>query len=56
MFVYSFKDEIEGAELLALIAQINSWPVAIFTELKYKKNELLKNNVCLFMYFFFFFF
>jgi len=55
MFVYSFKDQIEGAELLALIAQINSWPVAIFTELKYK-NELLKNNVCLFMYFFFFFF
>jgi hypothetical protein len=37
IFVYSFKDQIEGAQLLALIAQINSWPAAIFTELKYKK-------------------
>ncbi|CAF0756416.1 unnamed protein product [Rotaria sordida] len=28
-----FKDEIEGARLLSLLAQINSWPAAIFTEL-----------------------
>jgi protein tyrosine phosphatase len=28
-----FKDQIEGARLLSLLAQINSWPAAIFTEL-----------------------
>ncbi|CAF0888201.1 unnamed protein product [Adineta steineri] len=28
-----FKDQIEGARLLSLLAQINSWPPAIFTEL-----------------------
>jgi len=37
IFMYSFKDQTEGAQLLALIAQINSWPAAIFTELKYKE-------------------
>jgi hypothetical protein len=45
MFIYfsflsvhlsSFKDQIEGARLLSLLAQINSWPAAIFTELKYE--------------------
>lgn len=35
MFISRFKDQMEGARLLALIAQINSWPAAIFTELKY---------------------
>jgi len=34
-FLFSFKDQIEGARLLSLLAQINSWPAAIFTELKY---------------------
>lgn len=28
-----FKDQIEGARLLAFLAQINSWPEAIFSEL-----------------------
>jgi protein tyrosine phosphatase len=28
-----FKDQIEGARLLSLLAQINTWPAAIFTEL-----------------------
>lgn len=28
-----FKDEVEGARLLSLLAQLNSWPAAIFTEL-----------------------
>jgi hypothetical protein len=52
MFVYSFKDQIEGAQLLAFIARINSWPAAIFTELKYK-NNYLENNVYLCTSFFF---
>jgi hypothetical protein len=33
--VFSFKDQIEGARLLSLLAQTNSWPASIFTELKY---------------------
>jgi protein tyrosine phosphatase len=28
-----FKDQIEGARLLSLLAQIHSWPAAIFTDL-----------------------
>lgn len=28
-----FKDQIEGARLLSTLAQMNSWPAAIFTEL-----------------------
>jgi len=28
-----FKDQMEGARLLSLLAQMNSWPAAIFTEL-----------------------
>jgi protein tyrosine phosphatase/5-hydroxyisourate hydrolase-like protein (transthyretin family) len=28
-----FKDQVEGARLLALIAQMNAWPPSIFTEL-----------------------
>jgi hypothetical protein len=36
-FLFSFKDQIEGARLLSLLAQINSWPAAIFTDLKYEK-------------------
>ena len=29
---------MDGARLLALIAKINSWPAAIFVDLKYKNN------------------
>lgn len=46
MFISRFKDQMEGARLLALIAQINSWPAAIFTELKYdiRKNPQQKSR------------
>ncbi|CAF3413861.1 unnamed protein product [Rotaria sp. Silwood1] len=35
-----FKDQIEGARLLALIAEINLWPAAIFTELDVDRSLL----------------
>jgi hypothetical protein len=46
--LFSFKDQIEGARLLSLLAQINSWPAAIFTELKYEKKFLLNKSFILF--------
>ncbi|CAF3988363.1 unnamed protein product [Rotaria sp. Silwood2] len=39
-----FKNQMEGARLLALIAEINLWPVAIFTELNVDR-PLLTFNV-----------
>ena len=45
----SFKDQIEGARLLSLLAQTNSWPAAIFTELKYElEPSLVHCRTCLF--------
>ena len=41
VYLSSFKDQIEGARLLSLLAQVNSWPAAIFTELKYANKFLL---------------
>lgn len=32
--LFSFKDQTEGGRLLSYIAQMNSWPAAIFTKLK----------------------
>jgi hypothetical protein len=37
-FFPSFKDQMEGARLLALIAESNSWPASIFSDLKYENN------------------
>lgn len=35
-----FKDQIEGARLLSLLAQTNSWPAVIFTELNADQRTL----------------
>lgn len=35
-----FKDQIEAAQLLAFLARINTWPVAIFTDLNTNNNIL----------------
>ena len=44
----SFKDPIEAAQLLTYLARINSWPIAIFTDLKYLKQDISFNwNVLL---------
>jgi hypothetical protein len=40
---------MEGARLLSLIAQINSWPAAIFTELKYVDKEFENKSFILFL-------
>ena len=39
IFLYSFKDQSEGANLLELLRQINLWPTEIFDELKYDSTD-----------------
>ncbi|UJR21066.1 hypothetical protein I4U23_024166 [Adineta vaga] len=36
----NFSNELEGAELLTFITQINSWPVALFTKLNTEQHTL----------------
>ena len=42
LHLFSFEDKEEGNELLRLIAKINAWPMAMFTEVEYESAPVVR--------------